>query len=229
MAAQHIEDVLVAPSILSASFLDLGSDLDDVATADLVHYDVMDGHFVPNLTFGPDILRQVKRRTSLPVDVHLMISNPDEAAALYLEAGADMVSFHLEATAHAHRLVQQIRSYGAKAAVAINPATPVSALECILDDLDMVLVMTVNPGFGGQSFIEGSLRKLRQLRRMMRDHRVSPLVEVDGGVSASNAERIVAAGANVLVAGSAVFNQEDRAATIAAIRENGRRGLVRMA
>ena len=229
MVSSMLEDVLVAPSILSANFLTLGDDLDDIASADLVHYDVMDGHFVPNLTFGPDILRQVKERTALPVDAHLMIANPDQMAVRYLEAGADMVSYHLEAAVHAHRLVQQIKSYGAKAAIAINPATPVSALDAILDDLDMVLVMTVNPGFGGQSFIESSITKLRALRRMMRDHGVSPLVEVDGGVSAANAERIVNAGANVLVAGSAVFKQADRAATIAAIRDNGRRGLVRMA
>ena len=157
MTTQPLEDVLVAPSILSANFLDLGGELDDIATADLVHYDVMDGHFVPNLTFGPDILRQVKERTKLPIDAHLMIANPDVMAVRYLEAGADIVCFHLEATVHAHRLVQQIKSYGAKAAIAINPATPVSSLEAIIDDLDMVLVMTVNPGFGGQSFIEGSI------------------------------------------------------------------------
>ena len=158
-----------------------------------------------------------------------MISNPDEMVVWYLEAGADLVSFHLEAAVHAHRLVQQIKSYGAKAAIAINPATPVSSLEAILDDLDMVLVMTVNPGFGGQSFIESSITKLRALRRMMREHGVNPLVQVDGGVSAKNAERIVEAGANVLVAGSAVFKETDRAATISAIRDNGRRGLVRSA
>ena len=229
MTTQPLEDVLVAPSILSANFLDLGGELDDIATADLVHYDVMDGHFVPNLTFGPDILRQVKERTKLPIDAHLMIANPDVMAVRYLEAGADIVCFHLEATVHAHRLVQQIKSYGAKAAIAINPATPVSSLEAIIDDLDMVLVMTVNPGFGGQSFIEGSISKLRKLLKMMREHGVNPLVEVDGGVSAKNAERIVAAGANVLVAGSAVFKQADRAATIAAIRDNGRLGLSRIA
>ena len=229
MVSSMLEDVLVAPSILSADFTKLGQELDDISSADLVHYDVMDGHFVPNLTFGPDILRQVKRRTNLPVDAHLMISNPDEMVVWYLEAGADLVSFHLEAAVHAHRLVQQIKSYGAKAAIAINPATPVSSLEAILDDLDMVLVMTVNPGFGGQSFIESSITKLRALRRMMREHGVNPLVQVDGGVSAKNAERIVEAGANVLVAGSAVFKETDRAATISAIRDNGRRGLVRSA
>ena len=189
----------------------------------------MDGHFVPNLTFGLDILRAVKASTDLPVDVHLMITNPDEMVEKYLDAGADLVSFHYEATAHANRLVSLIRDRGAKASVALNPATPVSMLEPVLDDLDMVLVMTVNPGFGGQKFIESSLRKLRQLRRMCDEHGVSPLVEVDGGISAKNVAEVTAAGANVIVAGSAVFGAADRGAAVADIRRAGLAGVSKTA
>ena len=213
--------IKIAPSVLSADFSRLGADLVDIQTADLVHYDVMDGHFVPNLSFGLDILRAVKASTELPVDVHLMITNPDEMVEKYLDAGADMVSVHWEPTAHAHRLVHLIKDRGAKASIALNPATPVSVLEAILDDLDMVLIMTVNPGFGGQKFIESSTAKLRRLRRMCEEHGVSPLVEVDGGISAATAGKVTAAGANVLVAGSAVFGATDRTEAIAAIRQAG--------
>lgn len=213
-------EIKIAPSILSADFSRLGSELADIASADLVHFDVMDGHFVPNLTFGLDVLRAVKAATSLPVDAHLMISNPDEMVEKYLDAGADIVSFHYEATAHAHRLVSLIHERGAVASVALNPATPVSALEPIIDDLDMVLVMTVNPGFAGQRFIESSTRKLRRLRRMCDEHGVNPMIEVDGGLSAQNASEVTRAGANVIVAGSAVFGAADRAASIADIRRS---------
>ena len=224
-----LEEIKIAPSVLSADFARYGAELADIATADYVHYDVMDGHFVPNLTFGLDILRATKASTDLPVDVHLMITNPDEMVEKYLDAGADLVSFHCEATAHAHRLVHLIKDRGAKASIALNPATPVSALEPILDDLDMVLVMTVNPGFGGQKFIESSLRKLRRLRRMCDEHGVNPFVEVDGGISAKNVADVTAAGANVIVAGSAVFGAEDRAAAIAAIRQAGQAGVSKRA
>lgn len=213
-------EIKIAPSILSADFSRLGSELADIASADLVHFDVMDGHFVPNLTFGLDVLRAVKAATSLPVDAHLMISNPDEMVEKYLDAGADIVSFHYEATAHAHRLVSLIHERGAVASVALNPATPVYALEPIMDDLDMVLVMTVNPGFAGQRFIESSTRKLRRLRRMCDEHGVNPMIEVDGGLSAQNASEVTRAGANVIVAGSAVFGAADRAASIADIRRS---------
>lgn len=213
-------EIKIAPSILSADFSRLGSELADIASADLVHFDVMDGHFVPNLTFGLDVLRAVKAATSLPVDAHLMISNPDEMVEKYLDAGADIVSFHYEATAHAHRLVSLIHERGAVASVALNPATPVYALEPIIDDLDMVLVMTVNPGFAGQRFIEFSTRKLRRLRRMCDEHGVNPMIEVDGGLSAQNASEVTRAGANVIVAGSAVFGAADRAASIADIRRS---------
>ncbi|WP_072370863.1 ribulose-phosphate 3-epimerase [Thermophilibacter mediterraneus] len=219
-----MEEILVAPSVLSADFTRLADELGDVSSADLVHFDVMDGHFVPNLTFGLDVLRAVKSATDLPVDVHLMISNPDEMVEKYLDAGADVVSFHYEATAHAHRLVSLIRDRGARASVAINPATPVCLLEPILEDLDMVLVMTVNPGFGGQSFIESSPRKVRRLRRMCDEHGVHPLIEVDGGISSATAAAVTSAGARVLVAGSAVFGTADRAAAIADIRRAGLAG-----
>lgn len=223
------DEIRVAPSVLSADFRRLADELADVSTADLLHYDVMDGHFVPNLSFGIDLLRTVKSATELPVDVHLMITNPDEMVERYLDAGADVVSFHYEATSHAHRLVSLIKDRGAKASVAINPATPVCMLEPILCDLDMVLVMTVNPGFGGQRFIDSSLRKLRRLRRICDEQGVNPAIEVDGGITARNAAEVVAAGANVLVAGSSVFGAADRAAAIAAIRTSGTSGTSRRA
>lgn len=219
------ERVLIAPSVLSADFTRLGEELEGIATADFVHYDVMDGHFVPNLSFGPGVLKTIKGATGVPVDAHLMVSNPDDVMGQYLAAGADMVSFHLEATAHANRVVQAIHAAGAQAAIAICPATPICMLEDVVDDVDMVLLMSVNPGFGGQSFIPGTLRKLRQLRALMDAHGASPLVEVDGGVSAANADQVVEAGANVLVAGSAVFGKPDHARAVADIRSAGERGL----
>ena len=224
-----LEDVKIAPSILSADISRLAADLDAISTADFVHVDVMDGHFVPNLTFGPNVVKAVKATTSVPADVHLMITNPDEMVGLYLEAGADYVTFHAEAATHAHRIVSAIHDAGAKAGIALNPATPVSVLDAIVEDLDLVLVMSVNPGFGGQSFIPQTHRKLRQVRSLCAERGVSPLVEVDGGVGAGNAAEIVEAGANLLVAGSAVYGSDDRAAAIAAIREAGRQGLTRRA
>ena len=189
----------------------------------------MDGHFVPNLTFGPDVLRAIKATTDVPVDAHLMISNPDEMTRLYVEAGADMVSFHLEATNHAHRIVSYLRESGVRPAVAINPATPVCMLDSIIEDVDMVLVMTVNPGFGGQKFIPSSVAKVTKVRALAKEHGVSPMIEVDGGVSEQNAGQICAAGANVIVAGSAVFKKDDRAAAIRAIKDAGQLGLAKRA
>lgn len=221
--------IKIAPSVLSADFARLGADLDDIASADYVHYDVMDGHFVPNISFGIDILKAVKRSTKLPVDVHLMITNPDELIPAFIDAGADIVTFHYEATDHAHRLIQLIHASGRKASVALNPATPVCLLEDIIEDVDMVLIMTVNPGFGGQKYIESSAAKLRRLRRLCADHGVSPLIEVDGGVNAQTAAEVCAAGANVLVAGSAVFGREDRAGAISQIRAAAESGLSKKA
>lgn len=221
--------IRIAPSVLSADFARLKEELDDVASADVVHYDVMDGHFVPNISFGLDILKATKRSCDLPVDVHLMISNPDEMIPAFIDAGADNVTFHLEATAHAHRLLGLIHAAGRKASVALCPATPVSLLEDIIEDVDMVLIMTVNPGFGGQKFIEGSVAKLRRLKALCSEHGVDPLVEVDGGIDASTAARVAEAGANVLVAGSSVFGKSDRAAAIAAIRKSAETALLKKA
>lgn len=224
-----LEDVMIAPSILSADIANLAADLDAISTADYVHVDVMDGHFVPNLTFGPNVVKAVKANTNVPADVHLMISNPDEMTRLYVEAGADMVSFHLEATNHAHRIVSYLRESGVRPAVAINPATPVCMLDSIIEDVDMVLVMTVNPGFGGQKFIPSSVAKVAKVRALAKEHGVSPMIEVDGGVSEQNAGQICAAGANVIVAGSAVFKKDDRAAAIRAIKDAGQLGLAKRA
>lgn len=222
-------DVRIAPSILAADQLRLAEQIDLIKTADYIHFDVMDGVFVPNLTFGPGLLAQLKELTQIPIDAHLMICDPDRRVESYLSAGADIVSFHYEAQLHAHRTIYNIKDHGAKAAIALNPGTPASVLESLIDDVDMVLVMSVNPGFGGQSFIDGTYRKLRQIRRMAAEHGVSPLVEVDGGVGVANAERIVNCGANVLVAGSSVFKAADPAAAIAEIRRAGARGLRRRA
>lgn len=222
-------NVQVAPSILSADLGHLADELASIEGAGYVHFDAMDGHFVPNLTFGPGVLAAVKEFTQIPVDAHLMISNPDQMVPEYLAAGADIVTFHYEATAHANRLANLIREKGAKAGIAINPGTPVSALDAIIDDVDLVLVMTVNPGFGGQKFIPGSLRKLRQLKAMCDERRVSPIIEVDGGISPANAADVCAAGARLLVAGSAVFGKADRADAIHKITEAGEAGLARRA
>jgi ribulose-phosphate 3-epimerase len=219
--------VLIAPSILSADFMRLGESLDAVRGADLIHFDVMDGHFVPNLSFGPGLLKAVKGYADALVDAHLMVSNPDEVVGDYLKAGADIVSFHIEAARHALRIVDEIHAAGAKASVALNPGTSVATLDALIDHIDMVLIMSVNPGFGGQSFIEGTYGQLRRLMALCEEHGVRPLVEVDGGVSAANAAGLVAAGVDVLVAGSAVFGADDPAAAITAIRAEGLRGASR--
>lgn len=218
-------DVMISPSILSADIAHLGEDLKAIETADYVHIDVMDGHFVPNLTFGVNVVKAVKACTDVPADVHLMITNPDEMAEEYAKAGADIVTFHQEAAQHAHRIIMGIHETGAKAGMAINPATPVGMLESVIEDLDLVLVMSVNPGFGGQKFIPNALRKCKQVRALCAERHVNPIVEIDGGVSAANAADVVAAGVNLIVAGSAVYGKDDRAAAIAEIREAGRKGL----
>lgn len=223
------DPIQIAPSILAADYARISEELAQVSSADLIHFDVMDGHFVPNISFGADFLRAVKASTDLPVDAHLMVSNPDEAVEKFLDAGADSLSFHYEATAHAHRLVSLIHDRGARASIAINPATPVCLLEPILDDLDMVLVMTVNPGFGGQRFIDSSLKKLRRLRRLCDEHGVNPRIEVDGGIDAGNIAAVAAAGANVFVAGSSVFGCEDRSRAIAELRGAAEGGVTKSA
>lgn len=217
--------VKIAPSILSADMAHLAHDLDRIACADYIHVDVMDGHFVPNLSYGTGIVAATKRATDVPLDVHLMVSNPDSTADWYIDAGADMLTVHVEASTHLHRTITHIRERGCAAGVVLNPGTPVHAIESVIEDVDMVLLMSVNPGFGGQSFIPSTIGKLRRLRELCAEHGVSPLIEVDGGISAANAEAVVAAGADVLVAGSAVFGADDPAAAIAAIRTAGERGL----
>ncbi len=221
------EDVRIAPSILGADFLRLGDELAAISNADFIHYDVMDGHFVPNLSFGLDILSQVASATDVPVDAHLMIANPDTDAVRYAKAGASMVTFHMEATNHAHRVLYAIKDAGAQAGVVLNPATPVIALDAIIEHVDMVLLMSVNPGYGGQKFIDTTCRKLRQLSALCFERGVNPLIEVDGGITADNVEEVVAAGANVIVAGSAVFCNPDHAAAVEELRALGRKGMAR--
>ncbi|MEZ5171970.1 MAG: ribulose-phosphate 3-epimerase [Bacteroidia bacterium] len=207
---------LLAPSILSADFNQLGNDIRMInsSDADWFHVDVMDGVFVPNISFGFPILKHVKQISQKPLDVHLMIVNPDRYLEDFAAAGADIITVHQEACTHLHRTLQKIRSLGKKAGVAINPATPVAVLEDVLHEADLFLVMSVNPGFGGQKFIPRTLDKIRQLRIELDNTGSKALIEVDGGVDASNFRDVADAGADVLVAGSAVFNQPDRPAAI---------------
>jgi ribulose-phosphate 3-epimerase len=217
-----LQMIKISPSILYADFSCLGEDVlaVDRAGADYIHIDVMDGHFVPNITIGPLVVAALRKVTDKPLDVHLMIENPDSYIADFAKAGADIITVHQEAVPHLHRTVQLIKSLGKKAGVSLNPATPVETLDVILDELDLVLIMSVNPGFGGQSFIPSALNKIRALRQRITDHGLPTELEVDGGVKIDNIREVVAAGADVLVAGSAVFNTEDYAATITALREN---------
>lgn len=212
--------IKIAPSILSADFSRLGEEIKDVEKggADYIHVDVMDGHFVPNITIGPLIVEAIRPITSLPLDVHLMIENPDQYIEVFAKAGADIITVHVEACPHLHRTIQLIKSQGIKAGVVLNPHTPVSTIEHVLEDIDMVLLMTVNPGFGGQKFIHSVLPKVKQVADMIRDRDLQVEIEIDGGVNTETAKLCVEAGANVLVAGSAVYNEKDRGAAIAAIR-----------
>ena len=216
------QPIRIAPSILSADFARLGEEISaiDAAGADYIHVDVMDGHFVPNISFGPTVMAAVRARTEKPFDVHLMISPVDVYLPAFAAAGADIITVHAEAGPHLHRTLQAIRGLGVKAGVAINPGTPVSAIEPVLDDVDLVLVMSVNPGFGGQSFIPSTLSRLRQARALIGDRPID--LEVDGGISADNARAVAEAGANVFVAGSSIYGGNDPStypARIAAIRD----------
>ena len=211
----------IAPSILSADFGRLAEEVAAIATADYVHVDVMDGHFVPNLTIGPVVVAAVRRATRLPLDVHLMIEDAERWVAAYAHAGADLIGVHVEAFPHLHRTLHQIRELGKRPCVVLNPATPLEAIEWVLGDVDQVLIMSVNPGFGGQQFIPGALDKIRLLREMIRERNLAVDIEVDGGVKLDNVAAVVEAGANVIVSGSGIFGTKDYAATIAAMRAHG--------
>jgi len=217
------QPTLIAPSILSADFARLADEVAAVerAGADLLHIDVMDGHFVPNLTVGPPIVEALKKVTKLPLDVHLMITNADAFIPEFAEAGADYLTVHVEACPHLHRTIQSIKERGVKAGVTLNPATPISSLQEILPDVDLILIMSVNPGFGGQKFIPSALNKVVAARAMLDRIHSRALLEVDGGLKVDNASQVVAAGATILVVGSAIFSQRDYAGTIAALRAAG--------
>jgi ribulose-phosphate 3-epimerase len=215
--------VKIAPSILSADFARLGEQVveADKAGADFIHVDVMDGHFVPNITVGPVVVQWLRPITRLPLDVHLMVEQPERIIPAFVEAGADILTVHVETCSHLHRTVQQIKESGAKAGVTLNPATPLVALEEILTEVDLVLIMSVSPGFGGQTYIPASTARIARVRHMLNERGLSGVdLEVDGGIRESNAAGIAAAGASVLVVGSAVFNQKlSVAANIAALRQ----------
>ena len=214
-------NIIVSPSILSADFANLERDIKRVedAGADWLHVDVMDGHFVPNLTLGAPIVKALRTVTKLPFDVHLMINNPENLIDDFIAAGADIITIHIEAANHLHRLVQKVKSSGVKVAVSLNPATPLNTLEEILPELDMVLLMSVNPGFGGQSFIPATLNKIARLKEMIDAKKLKIDIQVDGGINLETAPKVIKHGANILVAGSAVYGSNDIKGTIAQLKQ----------
>ncbi|MGD6803631.1 ribulose-phosphate 3-epimerase [Rossellomorea vietnamensis] len=213
--------VKIAPSILSADFANLANEIKDVEAggADYIHVDVMDGHFVPNITLGPMIVDAIRPVTTLPLDVHLMIDNPDQYIEAFADAGSDYITVHAEATPHLHRTIQLIRSKGIKAGAVLNPGTPVEMIKHVIADLDMVLLMTVNPGFGGQSFIQSVVPKIREVRALAERFNPSLEIEVDGGINTETAKLCADAGADVFVAGSSIYKQQDRKSAIMALRK----------
>lgn len=210
----------IAPSILSADFSRLGEEIRNVeaAGANWIHVDVMDGHFVPNITMGPLVVEAVKKVTTLPIDVHLMIEHPERYVADFASAGASVISVQVEACVHLNRTIQLIREHKCRPGAVLNPSTPLSALDWVLEDLDLVLLMSVNPGFGGQKFIPNTIQKVRELKALMTERRLSPLIEIDGGVNETTIREIALAGVDVFVAGSAIFGKKDYGDVISAFR-----------
>jgi ribulose-phosphate 3-epimerase len=216
-----LELIKIAPSILAADFAKLGDEIIRIekAGADLVHIDVMDGHFVPNITIGPPIIKALRKVTKLPFDVHLMIEDADKYIESFVDAGADIITVHAEASCHLHQIVHKIKKYGIKAAVSLNPATSIHAIEWVLDSVDMVLLMSVNPGFGGQEYIGATTQKIRALRHLLDSRAINIDIEVDGGINSSNIYEVTEAGANVIVSGSTIFNSPNTSQVIKDLRE----------
>ena len=220
--------IKIAPSILAANFAKLGEEVKEVeaAGAELIHIDVMDGHFVPNISFGAIVLEAIRPLSKLPMDVHLMIENPDQYIEQFAKAGADYITVHVEATRHLHRTIQLIRSYGVKPGVVLNPHTPIESIQHVLQDIDMVLLMTVNPGFGGQKFIESVVPKIEALSAMIKERGLNVEIEIDGGITAETIVPCAKAGATVFVAGSAIYNKENRKEALQEIKRAGEKAIL---